>query len=428
MFLVNFVIANGLLNPSDSNPQIPFGFSPNAQDLSTNTNNRTNFEIPDVYTGWYSLPVGTNVGLFSVFFTSPDTGYLAGMNGTILKTTNAGITWTPQNSGTGEFLHSVYFPKANTGYVAGSNGTIIKTTNAGITWTPLNSGTSEFLYSVYFPKTDTGYVAGSNGTILKTIDGGINWTNLYNVPNYNISSVFFTSPNTGYVVGDRVTNLRTTDGGATWNLMPIGITPTLGSVFFSDPYTGYASGQSEEGKGVIFKTIDAGITWDTAYLGPYEDNYYSVCFPDADTGYVVGAWGHILKTTDAGTTWYNQTSGVDYRLNSVFFTDVNTGYIAVGGGIILKTNDGGVPTGFDENNPVSNKLKIYPNPTNKYLTVETADRGSLSVYNLKGMLILRKEIKNNNSTLDVSNLQNGIYIVKVVGDRQVYLGKFIRQD
>ena len=98
MFLGNCAIANGLPILSDTNHQINSVFSTNTHDLSTNTNKRTNFEIPNVDTGWYSLPVGTNVALSSVFFTDPDTGYLVGMYGTILKTTNAGITWTTLNS------------------------------------------------------------------------------------------------------------------------------------------------------------------------------------------------------------------------------------------------------------------------------------------------------------------------------------------
>jgi len=77
-----------------------------------------------------------------------------------------------QYSGTGSPLKSVYFTSVDTGYAVGDNGTILKTTDGGINWLTQNSCTDVNLYSVHFPSVDTGYVVGDCGTILKTTDGG----------------------------------------------------------------------------------------------------------------------------------------------------------------------------------------------------------------------------------------------------------------
>jgi photosystem II stability/assembly factor-like uncharacterized protein len=74
-----------------------------------------------------------------------------------------------------------------------------------------------------------------------------------------------------------------------------------------------------------------------------------VCFPDPDTGYVVGGesftplqGGTILRTTDGGKTWTKQEIPVQNTLGSVFFTDARTG-TAAGRSTILRTNSGGEP-------------------------------------------------------------------------------------
>lgn len=73
----------------------------------------------------------------------------------------------------------------------------------------------------------------------------------------------------------------------------------------------------------------------------------SVFFTDANTGYVTGNNGIVLKTTNAGNNWTSQTLPPGYLLRFVFFTDINTGYIVSGdiistNGLVYKTTNGGV--------------------------------------------------------------------------------------
>ena len=75
----------------------------------------------------------------------------------------------------------------------------------------------------------------------------------------------------------------------------------------------------------------------TALPGGTSNYLYSVYFPDAQTGYVVGEKGTILQTFTGGTTWSEILSGTTHTLFSVYFTDIKTGYSVGAGGIILKT-------------------------------------------------------------------------------------------
>ena len=58
----------------------------------------------NVHAQWTTLTIGTNKSLMTVFFTGPNTGYAAGVQGTIIKTVNGGDTWTTLNSGTSNQL------------------------------------------------------------------------------------------------------------------------------------------------------------------------------------------------------------------------------------------------------------------------------------------------------------------------------------
>src|SRR5205807_87369 len=66
-----------------------------------------------------------------------------------------------------------------------------------------------------------------------------------------------------------------------------------------------------------------------------------VCCTDANTGVTVGQFGVIRRTTDGGSHWVPQSSGISELLAGVSFTDTNNGMISGDLGIILRTTDGG---------------------------------------------------------------------------------------
>lgn len=137
--------------------------------------------------------------------------------------------------------------------------------------------------------------------------------------------------------------LKTTNGGVTWVIQPSKTIWCLFSVHFPDALNGYVVGDY----GIYVKTTNGGATWDSLWTGTL-NRLVSVQFPvDAETGYAVGNAGTILKTTNGGTIWVIQNSGTDCGLCGVNFpVDAQTGY-AVGWDVnpprdvILNTTDGG---------------------------------------------------------------------------------------
>jgi len=99
----------------------------------------------------------------------------------------------------------------------------------------------------------------------------------------------------------------------------------------------------------------------------------SVYFTDANTGYAVGMYGTILKTTDGGSNWVSQNSGIQGHLVSVFFIDELNGFVA-GGGILLKTIDGG--TQWEIDSLVQGNYICFPDANTGYIgNYKTTDGG-----------------------------------------------------
>ncbi len=85
-------------------------------------------------------------------------------------------------------------------------------------------------------------------------------------------------------------------------------------------------------------------------------------------------------------------------------------------------NDNDIPTTTgDYQCPISTSevylsdLILYPNPVTDGFTIETQERGVLEIYSVTGQKVGNTQITNNKQSIDVSNLQSGIYFAKING-------------
>ncbi len=89
----------------------------------------------------------------------------------------------------------------------------------------------------------------------------------------------------------------------------------------------------------------------------------------------------------------------------------------------LKTSDGCVPgTGIFDNDILASNLMVYPNPAQNYLNIELSlpdvQDVCISLINNLGQLIYKKNLKNTlniTENINIEELQNGIYLIKIDG-------------
>ncbi len=248
-------------------------------------------------------------------------------------------------------FNCVTFFDQNNGIGVGDYSSIFTTTDGGKNW---EGGTRKYweslfvrygikFNSIFVYKYDTyegysGFAVGNNGLIVNLKTRRMQKSNT----TMNLHSVFFTSNQTGYCVGNAGTILKTTDEGKKWNKLNLPTQYNFHSIHFVDENTGFAAGGDNlTKKGVIFKTTNAGTTWNVQFNGKANDYLYSVNFKNKNYGWACGYNGTILKTTNGGIRWFKVQTNETSHLNSIKFNDYKNG-IAVGNhGTILISSDGG---------------------------------------------------------------------------------------
>lgn len=72
-------------------------------------------------------------------------------------------------------------------------------------------------------------------------------------------------------------------------------------------------------------------------------------------------------------------------------------------------------------------IHIYPNPASELITIDTPDPGQLFILNLNGQALIVRQVTEAKTIVDISALPSGINVMKVVGEKGVRVGKFIKQ-
>lgn len=70
-------------------------------------------------------------------------------------------------------------------------------------------------------------------------------------------------------------------------------------------------------------------------------------------------------------------------------------------------------------NKYSNKLKVYPNPTNKIIFIQTEVEfnSHFFLYDSKGQIVKYGNIGNIEKSINIENLSSGIYILKIINNK-----------
>ncbi len=292
--------------------------------------------------GWFAQVSNSTAELNGVFFL-PDgrTGWAVGDGGRILRTLNAGVTWTAQVSNTAFPLEGVWFTGSAEGWAVGGNGTVLHTTNSGVLWTRvLSVPASEVLYDVHFATRDTGWAVGANGVVLRTFDRGDTWQKLYPT-GFTLRSVSFAGTRDGWAVGDNGVILGTHNRGLAWFIVQPSVTGLgLSAVWRRADSLAFAAGE----QGVVPRTeVGPDSTRWILDSNGAANQLEGVHFPTDLTGYTVG-WngvGIVLRSDDGGSSWLPQIANTQYRLNDVFFVDDRRGWAVGANGTILHTGTGG---------------------------------------------------------------------------------------
>ena len=382
---------------------------------------------------WVEIDINTNETLHQIYFVDNDAGYIAGNNGLLFRTTNGGANWTQINTNVSHNLFSISFANETTGFING-----LKTTDGGLTWTP-QSASEEF--GLIHALDENNLIAGLDGTfsfygdIYKSSDGGESWEVIANPINplagaYN--DVCFVNDDLGYLSAWYSGHLvKTTDGGANWT--EIIIDEVDGLSFSSDDYRSVYFPTEDIGlvthQNGILKTSDGGDTWSEIKPAGLDLSFYpqSIIALSTEDYIVVGGFPNIdelekiYETSDGGNTWAESVN-IQEALFDINCTMANCFAVGTNGKVYKKENI--VSSTLDNKDYPT--LNIYPNPTKDILSIETnLSLTEISILNLNGRLIYTSF--EHKDKIDISHLPSGIYFIKVISDKGVFTKKVIKK-
>ena len=363
----------------------------------------------------------TTEGFAKVFFSDSLKGWVSGLNGTIIHTSNGGINWTLQNSGATGYLRDIYFVDSLKGWAISSYGEILKTNNSGTNWSHQNL-TGEFIY-IHFFDSLYGLTANRNGIIYKSYDGGQNWTAMQgSLPVNTIRSYFALDSLHSWGVGNTCIYKY---NGTNWTQKYYSGSQDFYSVYFVDSLKGWAVGTTSS-SGLIMKTTDGGNSWNQQTINMPTGYLFSVYFLDSINGWSVGDYGKVFKYN--GTNWLEQNSNIAQQLSSVYFNDLNHGWATSWGGKLIHTNF--LTNNFGTTQNIASDYSVYPNPAKNKILINsnwTFQNSILSIYNIQGQLLLQQPIKQEKTELDISRLAKGIYILKLTDFDNIEMTKFVKE-
>lgn len=189
---------------------------------------------------------------------------------------------------------------------------------------------------------------GEFGLIVVSDDGGKTWTQSSSPTSVMLTATWFNDERTGWAVGHDGVVLATVDGGKRWIRQ-------LDGAAINEQMLKAAQARLEEGKARAGGTekdrelseqaedrlADAVAATEAGPSRPL----LGVRFTDARTGFVVGSYGQLMRTDDAGKTWTyignRLPNPVGLHLNGIELGKQGEIYIAAEAGVVFRSLDHG---------------------------------------------------------------------------------------
>ncbi|KAF3996170.1 YCF48-related protein [Glaciimonas immobilis] len=180
---------------------------------------------------------------------------------------------------------------------------------------------------------------GRRGLILMSSNAGKSWTQVASPVAADLTAIRFSDANHGWIVGHDAVVLKSTDGGLSWRRALDGraILNIILKTYTARSAAGDAVATS------VMNDAKASAA-QSATPGVYPYPLLDVWFANNSEGFVVGAFGLILHTTDSGVTWTPWIERTENdHMNHIYAVNGVAGQVYIAGeqGFLRRLNSAG---------------------------------------------------------------------------------------
>jgi photosystem II stability/assembly factor-like uncharacterized protein len=230
-----------------------------------------------------------------------------GDRGYIVFSDDGGTSWKRAKSPPAPLLTSIDFLDAQAGLAVGHDSVILKTTDAGETWTQQFSAPAEQrpLLDVNYLTSEKAIAVGAYAAYYETADGGKTWNaRKITSEDKHFNAILELGEGRLLILGEAGTILGSDDNGATWKSVP---SPYKGSLFggvITNDGAVIAFGM----RGRIYRSTDKGRTWKQVDNPSVATLMGGEKMPDGSI-VIAGAAGTALVSRDNGRTFQPLETG-----------------------------------------------------------------------------------------------------------------------
>ncbi len=269
--------------------------------------------------------------------------------------------------------------------------------------------------------------------IWRTEDGGNNWNRLpCNAINFFIRNAsvwrYCNIGSMSYIVNPKTLNslVVAKDNGKIWDSIHIDNNKmqAIQGIAFSDTLNGlltYTSKYAADTASFLMRTNNGGKTWQAMN----ELGLYTIFYAKAtkkNPGYYISQYGAYPEvgakvSFDNGYTWKR----LDSLLHTKFyFSDAENGISTIYKDTFTQLAVfTGFPAGFASNaETVKTKpsIRIYPNPANDIIHIESGENGNYEILNISGQVLATGNmLANNPNPISLKECKQGLYFVRCYG-------------
>ncbi len=340
----------------------------------------------------------------------------------LFYTTDGGNTWNTNNSFVHSLLTTVHFFSDSIGVLCGSNSAgftvIYRTTDKGVTWTTSSITNPPFnseAYGITPYGNGSAVLFGHFGLFYHTTDQGATWAPFYNQGPPTITAIHAVEfdNDTIYIASEEGIYK-----GRNSNFQRVSSKDVYGLAIINNDI--YALNDSS-----LLISNDYGQSWNSQLSSPLYQSYgywQSLEFSSSNELFVSGSNRQIFRYNSNQNNWISESPRISTGPSSIrSIKSTPNGLWAVGQGLLLKR---GSTTEINELNKNLESFAFYPNPAENKIYFDS-NFDLIEIYDLSGQLV--NSYSNPRSTIDLSELQSGIYLLKAHDGNDVSFQKVVKE-